>query len=37
MNELMAELAEGHIRFHVINSKQHNSEQALSADELVDN
>jgi FrmR/RcnR family transcriptional regulator, repressor of frmRAB operon len=36
MNGLMAELLEGHIRFHVVNPKQQNSEQALAADELVE-
>ena len=36
MNGLMAELIEGHIRFHVINPKQLNSEQALSTDELIE-
>jgi FrmR/RcnR family transcriptional regulator, repressor of frmRAB operon len=37
MNGLMAELLEGHIRFHVIDQKQKiSSEQALAADELID-
>jgi DNA-binding FrmR family transcriptional regulator len=37
MNGLMAELLEGHIRFHVIDTKQKiSSEQALAADELID-
>ena len=37
MNGLMAELLEGHIRFHVIDPKQKiSSEQALAADELID-
>jgi DNA-binding FrmR family transcriptional regulator len=36
MNGLMAELLEGHIRFHVIDQKKVSSEQALAADELVD-
>lgn len=36
MNGLMAELLEGHIRFHVINSKQLSSEQALATDELIE-
>ena len=36
MNGLMAELLEGHIRFHVINPKQMNSEQALATDELIE-
>jgi len=36
MNGLMAELLEGHIRFHVIDSKKASSEQALAADELID-
>ncbi|MGD0507695.1 MAG: metal/formaldehyde-sensitive transcriptional repressor [Terriglobales bacterium] len=36
MNGLMAELIEGHIRFHVINPKQLNSEQALATDELIE-
>ena len=36
MNGLMAELLEGHIRFHVINPKQLNSEQALATDELIE-
>jgi FrmR/RcnR family transcriptional regulator, repressor of frmRAB operon len=36
MNGLMAELLEGHIRFHVIDPKKINSEQALATDELID-
>ena len=37
MNGLMAELLEGHIRFHVLDPGQKtSSEQALAADELVD-
>ncbi|HYW40970.1 MAG TPA: metal/formaldehyde-sensitive transcriptional repressor [Terriglobales bacterium] len=36
MNGLMAELLEGHIRFHVINPKQLSSEQALATDELIE-
>ena len=37
MNGLMAELLEGHIRFHVLDPKQKiSSEQALAADELID-
>lgn len=37
MNGLMAELLEGHIRFHVLDPKQKiSSEQALAADELVE-
>lgn len=36
MNGLMAELLEGHIRFHVLDPKKVSSEQALAADELVD-
>ncbi|MGA7294731.1 MAG: metal/formaldehyde-sensitive transcriptional repressor [Terriglobales bacterium] len=36
MNGLMAELLEGHIRVHVVNSKQASSEQALATDELVE-
>ncbi len=37
MNVLMAELFEGHIRFHVIDPKQKiSSEQALAADGLID-
>ncbi len=36
MNGLMAELLEGHIRFHVIDSKKASSGQALAADELVE-
>lgn len=37
MNGLMAELLEGHIRFHVLDPKKKaSSEQALAADELVD-
>jgi DNA-binding FrmR family transcriptional regulator len=37
MNGLMAELVEGHIRFHVLDPKQkRSSEQALAADELVE-
>jgi DNA-binding FrmR family transcriptional regulator len=37
MNGLMAELLEGHVRFHVIDPKQKiTSEQALAADELID-
>ena len=37
MNGLMAELLEGHIRFHVLDPKQRrSSEQALAADELIE-
>ena len=37
LNGLMAELLEGHVRFHVIDPKQKiSSEQALAADELID-
>ena len=36
MNGLMAELLEGHIRFHVIDQKKVSSEQALAADELIE-
>jgi DNA-binding FrmR family transcriptional regulator len=37
MNGLMAELLEGHIRFHVLDPKQKiTSEQAFAADELID-
>jgi len=36
MNGLMAELLEGHIRFHVLDPKQKTSEQALAADELIE-
>jgi len=36
MNGLMAELLEGHIRFHVLDSKKASSEQALAADELIE-
>ena len=36
MNGLMAELLEGHIRFHVIDPKKASSEQALATDELID-
>src|ERR1700674_1534107 len=37
MNGLMAELLEGHVRFHVIDPKKKiSSEQALAADELID-
>jgi DNA-binding FrmR family transcriptional regulator len=37
MNGLMAELLEGHIRFHVLDPKQKaSSEQSVAADELVD-
>ena len=36
MNGLMAELLEGHIRFHVIDPKKMSSEQALATDELID-
>jgi len=36
MNGLMAELLEGHIRFHVVDPKKASSEQALATDELID-
>lgn len=37
MNGLMAELLEGHIRFHVLDPQQKaTSEQLLAADELID-
>ena len=37
MNGLMAELLEGHIRFHVLDPKRNpTSEQSLAADELID-
>ena len=37
MNGLMAELLEGHIRFHVLDPRKNpTSEQALAADELID-
>jgi DNA-binding FrmR family transcriptional regulator len=37
MNGLMAELLEGHIRFHVLDPKQKiTSRQALAADKLID-
>jgi FrmR/RcnR family transcriptional regulator, repressor of frmRAB operon len=36
MNGLMAELLEGHIRFHVLDPKKISSEQAMAADELID-
>ena len=37
MNGLMAELLEGHIRFHVLDPHQKaTSEQLLAADELID-
>ena len=36
MNGLMAELLEGHIRFHVLDPKKISSEQVLAADELID-
>jgi len=37
MNGLMAELLEGHIRFHVLDPRENPSaEQMLAADELVD-
>ena len=37
MNSLMAELLEGHVRYHVLDSKKNtSSEQALAADELID-
>ncbi len=37
MNGLMAELLEGHIRFHVLDQKKNpTTEQALAADELID-
>jgi DNA-binding FrmR family transcriptional regulator len=37
MNGLMAELLEGHIRFHVLDPKQKiTSRQALAANELID-
>jgi DNA-binding FrmR family transcriptional regulator len=37
MNGLMAELLEGHVRFHVLDQKKNpTSEQALAADELID-
>ena len=36
MNGLMAELLEGHIRFHVLDSRKISSEQALAADELIE-
>lgn len=36
MNGLMAELLEGHIRFHEIDSKKASSEQALAVDELAE-
>jgi FrmR/RcnR family transcriptional regulator, repressor of frmRAB operon len=36
MNGLMAELLEGHIRFHVNDPKKISSEQALATDELIE-
>ena len=36
MNGLMAELLEGHIRFHVLDAKKISSEQSLAADELIE-
>lgn len=37
MNGLMAELLEGHIRFHVLDQKKNpTTEQALAADELIE-
>jgi DNA-binding FrmR family transcriptional regulator len=36
MDALMAEVIEGHIRFHVLDPKHQNDEQARAADDLVD-
>ena len=36
MNSLMAELLEGHIRFHVLDPKQKNAEQVEAAEDLID-
>ena len=36
MDSLMAEVIEGHIRFHVLDPKHQNDEQARAADDLVD-
>jgi FrmR/RcnR family transcriptional regulator, repressor of frmRAB operon len=36
MDALMAEVIEGHIRFHVIDLKHQTEEQAKAADDLVD-
>ncbi|HEY1469194.1 MAG TPA: metal/formaldehyde-sensitive transcriptional repressor [Candidatus Acidoferrum sp.] len=36
LNSLMAEVMEGHVRFHVLSAKQRkNSSQALAAEELI--
>ena len=36
MDALMAEVIEGHIRFHVIDPKHQTDEQARAADDLID-
>jgi len=37
MNSLMAELLEGHIRYHVLNGKQRpTAQQVAAADEVID-
>jgi len=36
MDALMAEVIEGHIRFHVLDAKHQTEEQAQAADDLID-
>ena len=36
MDALMAEVIEGHIRFHILDTKHQTDEQAQAADDLVD-
>jgi DNA-binding FrmR family transcriptional regulator len=36
MDALMAEVIEGHIRFHLMDAKHQTEEQARAADDLVD-
>lgn len=36
MDALMAEVIEGHIRFHILDAKHQTDEQAQAADDLVD-